>query len=72
MTQSKEITSEDTQEEGAWLCEIYERASMQEEIIRVERMEIDDAYIPQPAIVGVKNCERREELINHKPTHTHK
>ena len=31
-----EITSEETQEEGAWLCDIYKRESMQEEIIRAE------------------------------------
>ena len=42
------LTSEETQDEGAWICDLYERASMLEEITRTQRMEQDDAYVPQP------------------------
>ena len=45
---NKELSSEETQEEGAWLCEIYAPASMQENIKMMENLELDEAYIPQP------------------------
>ena len=45
---NKELTSEETQEEGAWLCKVYERASMQENMRLVENLEMDEAYMPQP------------------------
>ena len=46
--QNKEISSTETQEEGAWLCEVYEHASMQENVKLVEDLEKDEAYMPQP------------------------
>ena len=45
---SQELSSTETQEEGAWLCEIYEHASMQENIKMMENLELDEAYMPQP------------------------
>ena len=44
---NKELSSTETQEEGAWLCEIYEHASMQENVKLVEDLERDEAYMPQ-------------------------
>ena len=44
----KELSSTETQEEEAWLCEIYEHASMQENIKMMENLELDEAYMPQP------------------------
>ena len=45
---NKELSSEETQEEGAWLCEVYEHASMQENVEWVEDLDKDEAYMPQP------------------------
>ena len=45
---NKELSSTETQEEGAWLCEVYEHASMQENVKLVENLEMDEAYMPQP------------------------
>ena len=44
---NKELSSTETQEEGAWLCEIYEHAFMQENVKMVENLELDEAYMPQ-------------------------
>ena len=45
---NKELSSTETQEEGAWLCEVYEHASMQENVNLVENLEKEEAYMPQP------------------------
>ena len=45
---NKELSSTETQEEGAWLCEVYEHASMQENVKMVEDLAKDEAYMPQP------------------------
>ena len=45
---NKELSSTETQEEGAWLCEIYEHASMQENVKMMENLELDEAYMAQP------------------------
>ena len=41
-------TCDSTSEDGAWLCDLYERTSMLEEIERSNRLIVDDAYVPQP------------------------
>ena len=45
---SQELTSERTQEEEAWLCEVYEHASIQENIRLAEHLDLDEAFMPQP------------------------
>ena len=43
----RELASEGTPEQGAWLCDIYEHASIQENIRLAEHLEMDEAYMPQ-------------------------
>ena len=45
---NKELSSEETQEERAWLCEVYKHASIQENMRLVENLERDEAYMPHP------------------------
>ena len=46
----RDITSEETQEEGAWLCDVYEHASIKDDIMLAKHLEMDEAYMPQPPL----------------------